>query len=96
MPKFSQDGLRTSNKQHEWLGAAWAALWHKYLAEPFGISLGFKRSTKFLKSLDEYFKYSGEWRARPHILKQMLDQVFGKTRIPENLICKKHPILTGI
>ena len=70
MPKFSQDGLGTSNNYHEWLGAAEPC----YDINTWPNLLEFLKASNARSSFWE--AWASDWRARPHVLKQMLDRVF--------------------
>ena len=70
MPKFSQDGLGTSNNYHEWLGQ------HEpcYDINTWPSLLEFLKASNARSSF--WKAWASDWRARPHVLKQMLDRVF--------------------
>ena len=77
MPKFSQDGLGTSNNYHEWLGQhepcydinTWPSLL-EFLKASNARSSFWKAWASILNTRES------DWRARPHVLKQMLGRVF--------------------
>ena len=62
-PKCSQDGLWISNNYHEWLRQHGLC----YDINPWWSLLDFLKASKAWLSV---------WKARPHVLKQMLGQVF--------------------
>ena len=77
MPKFSQDRLGTSNNYHEWLGQhdprydinTWPSLL-EFLKASNARSRFWKAWASVLNTRES------DWRARPHVLKQMLGRVF--------------------
>ena len=77
MPKFSQDGLGTSNNYHEWLGQhepcydinTWPSLLESLKASN-------ARSSVWKAWASNLNARESDWKARPHVLKQMLGRVF--------------------
>ena len=77
MPKFSQDGLGISNNYREWLGQhepcydinTWLSLLD-FLKASNARSSVWKARASILNIRES------DWKARPHVLKQMLGQVF--------------------
>ena len=77
MPKFSQDGLGTSNNYHEWLGQHESC----YDINTWPRLLEFLKASNARSSFWEAWASilnarESDWRVRPHALKQMLDRVF--------------------
>ena len=77
MPKFSQDGLGTSNNYHEWLGKhepcydinTWPSLL-QFLKASNTRSIVWKTLASILNTRES------DWKVRSHVLKQMLGRVF--------------------
>ena len=77
MPKFSQDGLETPKNYHQWLGQhepcydinTWPSLVESLKASN-------ARSSVWKAWASNLNARESDWKARPHVLKQMLGRVF--------------------
>ena len=77
MPKFSQDGLETPKNYHQWLGQhepcydinTWPSLLESLKASN-------ARSSVWKAWASNLNARESDWKARPHVLKQMLGRVF--------------------
>ena len=77
MPKFSQDGLETLKNYHQWLGQhepcydinTWPSLLESLKASN-------ARSSVWKAWASNLNARESDWKARPHVLKQMLGRVF--------------------
>ena len=77
MPKFSQDGLETPKNYHQWLGQhepcydinTWRSLLESLKASN-------ARSSVWKAWASNLNARESDWKARPHVLKQMLGRVF--------------------
>ena len=84
MPKFSQDGLGTSNNYREWVGQH----------EPSHDINTCPSLLEFLKASNAWSSvwkawasilntWESDWKARPHVLQQMLGRVFCQQELLE-------------
>ena len=84
MPKFSQDGLGTCNNYHEWLGQH----------EPYYDINTWRSLLEFRKASNAWSSFwkawaiilntrESDWRAPPHVLKQILGRVFCQQEFPK-------------
>ena len=84
MPKFSQDGLGTSNNYREWLGQH--ELCHDINTCPS--LLEFLKASNAWSSVWKAWAsilntWESDWKARPHVLQQMLGRVFCRQELLE-------------